>query len=46
LVRDVAEGVFDRQLVKHVGIVIIEPFLGFCVVRVVEVIGTSNARAA
>jgi hypothetical protein len=34
LVRDAAEGIFDWQLVESVGIVVVEPFLGFGMVRV------------
>ena len=37
LVGDATEGVIDRQFVDHIGIVIVEPFLGFDVVRVVGV---------
>jgi len=39
LVGDAAEGVFDRQLVDFVGVVIVEPFRGFGVVRVVGIGG-------
>ena len=37
MVGDAAEGVFDRQLVEHIGIVVVEPFLGLGVVRMFRV---------
>jgi hypothetical protein len=36
-VRDPAEGVFDRQFIDCIGIVIIRPFFGFRVALVVGV---------
>ena len=39
LVRDPAEGVFDRLLVEHIEIMIVEPFFGFGMGRVVRISG-------